>query len=352
MNARPRPRSQPERNAPPDHLEALGRLVETSFPDPTALFHHGLSLLVAQLGVDRAVISRLTDLGWEMLWWASAPGLGEDPVVREPADSYCPSVLEHPNRTLVIPDNHEPGEWRRYSRKVNPAIRSYLGAALRQSGRIIGVLSVSSARPQAFTRAEISMVNALANLFGKTLEVEELKHELRMTRDALDLSTAVVEDSALEAPGTRLPNRHYLDVWMRAYLPLARRRQESISLVRWNHGDLALRRDLRESVVSGLRGEDLLVDLGHGAYLMLLPRTEEEGARILVARLQALMGPIPVGATLWFPLAAANYQDEFRIAMTRAERALTEAGRSGDAAFRWSPIPLDPDSMKGDALAW
>lgn len=327
----------------PGHLEALGNLVEGSFPDPAQLFHHGLSLLVAQLGVDRAVISRFTDLGWEMLWWAHAPHLTDDPLLRNPIDSFCPLVLEHPNRTLVIPDRHAPGAWRRHAHRALPEIRSYLGTALRQSGRTTGVLSVSSARPHDFSRAEVSMVNALANLFGKTLEVEELKHELRLTRDALDLSTAVVEDSALEAPGTHLPNRHYLDVWMRAYLPLARRRQESIALVRWNLALPQVRAERLVGVMGALRGEDLLVDLGHGAFLLLLPRTDQDGVRTLLERLDPLLGSVPLGGTLWIPFSTQPYHQDFRDALARTDRALERAQNLALRPLCWlDPPPLTP----------
>ena len=86
------------------HLSALGRLVDGAFPDPTQFFDHGLALLVQQLGVDRAVMARLTDLGWEAFWWATAEGTTADAAVHQPAVTFCPQVLEHPQRTLAIKD--------------------------------------------------------------------------------------------------------------------------------------------------------------------------------------------------------------------------------------------------------
>jgi len=323
---------------PKNHLHALGELVDHSFLDATQLFQHGLALLVQQLGVERAVMSRHTELGWEVFWRATAEGVEAELTTHEPAHDFCSRVLEHPGRTLMIRDVAKDPAWQG-PRATHPlSAKAYLGASLNQSGRITGVLSVTSGHPKAFTRAEIAMVKALANLFGKTLEVEQLKHELQVTRDALDLTAAVVEDSALEAPVSRLPNLHYLDIWLKANLFLARRRGEAMAVVRWGMPlTLEAKKGLME-VSEALRGEDLLVDLGQEQLLLLLPHTPQGGAQILLDRIRLRLGPIPMGATLWNPTHKAD-RDDF-VLRNATHRAVLGLQRSQETAQERGPMPI------------
>lgn len=308
--------------APEDHLSALGNLVDRAFPNPTQLFDHGLALLVQQLGVERAVMSRLTELGWEAFWWSMNEGMEPEDATQEAVHLFCPQVLERPERTLVVRDAFTDEGWKHSATARKQGLRAYVGCAMYQAGKIMGVLSVATRHPKAWNRAEIAMVKAMANLFSKTVEVEQLKHELHLTRDALDLTTAVVEDSALESPATRLPNLHYLDIWLKANLYLARRRGESMTVVRWN---LPLNRDQRANlleIAGALRGEDLLVDQGKESFLLLLPRTTQEGAQILLDRIRLRLGPVPMGATIWNPLHRTDRDD---ISLSQAQRRATMA---------------------------
>lgn len=344
------------RDGAEDHLSALGKLVEGAFPDPTHFFDHGLALLVQQLGVDRAVMSRLTDLGWEAFWWATAEGTGPDAAVHEAGTSFAPHVLDNPTRTLVIRDAFVEPAWRDHGAFQRHGVRAYLGAPLASSGRFLGVLSASSSRAKAWSKAEIAMVSALANLFSKTLEVEHLKHELHQTRDALDLTAAVVEDSALESARTHLPNRHYLAIWLKANLYLARRRGEEMAVVTWQMTpDLERRRALRD-IAEALRGEDLMVDLGEGGFLLLLPRTSQEGAQILLERIRLRLGPIPMGATLWNPLHKADRNDlSLRNATKRADLALArsrELAKGTQASAVWDLLILNPEDLADTTNPW
>jgi hypothetical protein len=357
-DSRPTPkRTRAIRSADPKgHLHALGQLVDRAFPDPTQLFDHGLALLVQQLGVDRAVMSRLTELGWEAFWWATAEGVEPDLAIHEPTHNFCPHVLENPGRTLMIRDATTDPAWKGHRATRQLGIKAYLGASLNQSGRIMGVLSVTSGRPKAFSRAEIAMVKALANLFGKTLEVEQLKHELQVTRDALDLTTAVVEDSALEAPASRLPNIHYLDIWLKANLFLARRRGEAMAVVRWR---MPLNRESKralQEISDALRGEDLLVDLGHEEFLLLLPRTAQDGAQILLDRIRLRLGSIAMGATLWNPIHKADRNDlVLRNAIKRAVLGLArsqELAKEKGAQVVWDLLLLRPEDLADITNPW
>lgn len=345
-----------EGGAKEDHLTALGDFVERAFPDPAQLFDHGLNLLVQQLGVDRAVMIRVTKLGYEAFWWATAEGIEPDQAIHEAALNFCPKVIQAPARTLVIKDALSDRDLQGHSAFRKLGVRAYIGVPLRQSNKLIGVLSVQSSKPMPFTRAEIAVVNAMANVFSKTLEIENLKHELHMTREALDLTSAVVEDSALETPKTRLPNRHYLEIWLKANLYLARRRAEPMSIARWN---LPLRPETREhlrEIADALRGEDLLVDLGHDEYQLLLPRTGILGAEILLERIRAKIGPIPMGATLWHPLHKADRDDlSLHHSTQRAIEALRRSenrGSDGRGDLIWELLEMRSEDMVENTSPW
>ncbi len=200
------------------------------------------------------------------------------------------------------------------------------------------------------------MVKALANLFSKTLEVENLKHELRVTRDALDLTSAVVEDSALESSATRLPTRPYLDIWLKANLYLARRRGEAMAVAQFQLELSPDRRRRLKEVAEALRGEDLLVDLGHQAFLLLLPRTPQEGAQILLDRIRQRLGAVPMGATLWNPLHRTDRDDlALKKASHRVALALgrsQELFRNGASQVVWDVLPLNPEDLADTTNPW
>lgn len=336
-------RSASPRRGLADHLEALGGLVDCLSPDPTHLFDQGLALLVDHLRVDRALICRATDLGIEVIWWATASGRAPDLADQELAHAFCPQVLAAPGGSLVLRDARREGSWASPAAARRSGVRAYLGVSLSRTGPVVGVLSVDGARAKTFSRGEVAMVKGVAALFGKILEIEQLKHSLRLTQDNLDLTRAVMEDGLLEAPGSRLPNLRFLDIWLRAGLFMARRRGEPMALVRWGlpphrAGLRALRKAAR-----GLRGEDLLVDLGRDEYLLLLPRTDQGGAGTVLAKLRQDLGSLPMGATLWDPGHPGDRDDlALGRALKRAQAGLDRSRRAalgGSPAVVWEVLP-------------
>ncbi|HWQ08817.1 MAG TPA: hypothetical protein VN436_06915, partial [Holophaga sp.] len=168
---------------------------------------------------------------------------------------------------------------------------------------------------------------------------EAMREELRATRNVLDLTAAVVEDHALESPATRLPNLRYLEIWLKAHLYLAQRRGEPMSVAIWQAIlDPEVRQNLQD-IAGALRGEDLLVDLGDGQFLLLLPHTAPEGAQVLLERIRGVLGPIPVGATLWQPLHPAEGEEpDIQQAVLRASEARAyseEHAEGGRAEVQW-----------------
>jgi len=305
------------------HLQLYQALVEPGAMDPTRLFAAGLDLLVAQLDVDSAVMSRVSDLGFEAIWWATRDGIAPGPEVHDPDRTYCTRVLDEPGRTLVIRDAQADPAFQDHPAQVELGVRAFIGVPLRTSDATLGVLSVQSRLPRHFSRKQVILVNLVANFLSKAMEIELLKHELHSTRENLDLTLSVVKESALEAHDSGLPNRAYLEVWLRAYLFLARRRGETLAVVLWSLPPSRETWDRLKDLAERARGEDLLVDLGRGSYAMLLPRTTPQGAEIVLDRVRDQLGPLPMGATLWHPGNPADADDlSIRDALRRAMAAL------------------------------
>ena len=356
MTHAPKARPSPaDRNPDPgnvDHLIALGQLMERASMDAMRFFDHGLALLVEQLGMEAAYMVRLTDLGLEVTWWQVAPDRGVHLFAGRTEDGFVPRVLDHPLRPLVIRDAAQDPTWRRHPAHLDLGLRAFVGTPLWKGNRVIGILAVQDAQPRDFTRQEIALVLAVANLMGKTLEVELLKAELHQTRDALDLTAAVVQDNALESSDTGIPNRHYLDIWLRANLYLARRRGEAMAVVRWylRHTPAHLR--TLKQIAERLRGEGLLVDLDHGQWLLLLPHTPESGSQVLLDRLREQIGKVPMGATIWNPVWNPDHEDmEIRHALRRAEEGLEDSqGTKGHPVVWKVPDPLTEGLLPSDEI--
>ncbi len=309
-----------------DHLAALAELLGRDSSDPVRLFEHSLALLRERLDADRALLTRVSGLGHEIFWWSAAHEKAMHRIFEHPEQGYCSWVLAHPERPLVIRDAAQDPRWKDHPGCTELGIRAYAGVVLREGDKVVGTLCVQHDAPLAMGRGALSLLKALGHLLSKTLEAEQLKQELLATRDALELSSAVVQDSALQSPRTGLPNRRYLDIWTRATVFLARRRNEEMALALWNQPMERGFKSRLAGVSSALRGEDLLVELDPDRYLLLMPHTTPEGADVLLARVREQLGPHPVGATLWQPTDEDLY---LRDALLRASHALAEARRKG-----------------------
>lgn len=309
-----------------DHLAALANLLAEDSADPARLFEHGLALVMERLRADRALLTRVAGLGYEVFWWAAEDEKAMHPIFQHPEKGYCPWVLEHPERPLVVRDAVAEPLWRESQAWTELGIRAYAGVALRVNGKVMGTLCVQAGEARVFGRGSLTLLKALGHLFGKTLEAEHLKQELQATRDALELSSAVVQDSALQSARSSLPNRRYLEVWLRATVFLARRRNEQMALTLWTQ---PMERGLKarmEAVSDALRGEDLLVELASDQYLLLMPHTSPDGAATLLARVRESLGTHPAGGTLWDP---QGEDLSLRDALKRASRAMAEARNKG-----------------------
>jgi GGDEF domain-containing protein len=218
--------------------------------------------------------------------------------------------------------------WRKSPAYLELGIRAYAGVALKVNDRHNGTLCVQHHAPRSFTRAELALLRTMGHLMARTLESENLKQDLQSALNALELSSAIVEDSALVSGRSGLPNRRYLDIWLRSSLFMARRRREPMILALWSQ-PMAVGTKVRLAAAAGhLRGEDLLVELSSDQYLLLMPHTSDSGAEVLLARLREAVGHYPTGATMWLP----NGKDmTMKSALRRVAKAFTDANHARSA---------------------
>lgn len=326
------PKSVKHRTSTSNHLTELSDLLQDSRKDPSRFFEHGLALLVQAFGVDRALLTRVTGLGYEVFWWATGPKATMDRIFEAPEKGFCPFLIAHPDRPLTIQDSALDSRWKKSPGCLELGLRSYAGVALKVGNDTLGTLCLQHHAPRIFTKAELSLLRTMGHLMAHMLESENLKHELRMALEALELSSAILEDSALESSKSGLPNRRYLEVWLRASLYMARRRKESMVLALWSQPMVPGFKGRLKAAAGHLRGEDLLVELSTDQYLLLLPHTTTSGAEVLLARLRETLGSHPTGATLWLP---DGKDMTLKSALRHVAKAFTDANREG-LALVWT----------------
>lgn len=99
-----------------------------------------------------------------------------------------------------------------------------------------------------------------------------------------------------------------------------------MAVVGWNQELTPLLLEPLRELAETFRGEDLLVDMGQGGFLLLMPHTDQEGAKRPLERLRAVTGQVPMGATLWDPKQAGDRDDvTFVATRTRVHAALVES---------------------------
>ncbi|HWQ09469.1 MAG TPA: GAF domain-containing protein [Holophaga sp.] len=311
-------------------MQALGELLREPDLSPFALLDAALELLSRQFMVDQAMIARLSEKNLEAFWWVGAGTGAKVPPEVLHGLKLCERVLQAPEGQLILGSVFE--------EEGGPGIQAFAGVVLREGGHAIGTLAVLCRHPFAFCEGDIEFIRSVAGLLERALEIENLRYQLKVAQDSLALSAAVAQDSSLEGPSTGLPNGRFLEVWMKGHMPRARRRKETLCVAIWEWEGKAPGVATIRKVAQGLRGEDLLVELGPSRLLLLLPQTLQEGGNVLLERLAKKLGNPPMGATLWLP-----ERDDLQLggALRRAERARLEAVKE-HGGIKWK-LPAVPD---------
>jgi hypothetical protein len=292
-------RIKPEKRALDGLVEALQTLLRlTSREDPFFLMH-GLELLLENLGGACAYLVMMGGETLEAQWWVPSR---EDEPGPEPVPSFCRWLQDNPFRTLALRDIRNDPHWQDDPVLAKRGIRAAAGAALWGEGRLKGLVFVHYPDPHRFSRPELALLDAVAGFMGRILESEDLKFALSRLENSLAITKAVVEDSSIHDPATKLPNLRYLDIWLKANLSLASPDRELMTIAEWHlPGDARAQAALIREVAEGVRGGDLLVSLGKGRFLLILQRMPKGMGHIFLLRLRHRLGELPMGATLWVP---------------------------------------------------
>jgi PAS domain S-box-containing protein len=188
-------------------LQAVGALL-TAGMSLDEVFNYIFDLLSRVVFYDSVSIQLL---GENQIVFAAGRGFSDTrrahEIIRE---SLLPSIEERwgqpHQRVIVIPDTEHDPRW--YALPGSEPIRSWVGAALRVKGRLLGILNVDSFTPHAYTEATGETVAAFANQAAIAIENAQLHDVVR--RHAEELEGRVV-DRTLELERERKRTAAILD---------------------------------------------------------------------------------------------------------------------------------------------
>ena len=214
----------------PGHpMRALGVLLRNQDLDPFRFFDAALELLIRHFLVDHALITKLSGGNLDTFWWAHAGTGATEPMEVHQSLRLCERVLREPEEGLAL--------GKVFAADGGPWLRAFAGVALREGGRVVGTLALLHAQPRIFSEEDLDFLKSMAGLLGRAMEIENLKYKLQVAQESLDLSSAVVQDSALESATTGLPNGRFLEVWVKGHMHHARRQKETLCVALWEGAD-------------------------------------------------------------------------------------------------------------------
>ncbi len=259
----------------------------------------------------------------------SGKGAGEKPLVFRRNEGILGWVVEHKEPAFV-------GDARSDLRFVSHEgqgfkIQSLIAEPLWAGGDVIGVLSVSSPKREAFTEDDQLLVRLLANCSISPVEKARLRR------------LAVVDDLTLAF------NHRYLSPRLREEIERVKRTGAPLSLLLMDldhfksvndaHGhavgDVVLR-TFADRVRSSVRRLDVLVRRGGEEFVLLMPGTSSPEAKVIAERIQEALAAAsvvtdagPVRQTVSTGLATWDGSESAEALERRADLAMYEAKRRG-----------------------
>ncbi len=173
--------------------------------------------------------------------------------------------------------------------------RSFIFSPLIYAGAVVGVITVQSYQPNAYTRTNVETIRALGSYIAVALNNSRQSEELHKKAKELEVLSRT-------DPLTGLYNRRFIIEKMEEERTRFRRYGKPFSLVivdidffkrvndAWGHdcGDFVLVEAARH-IKRMLREQDCLARWGGEEFLLLLPETDSAGAEMLADRLRASM---------------------------------------------------------------
>ncbi len=166
-------------------LQAVGALL-TAQMSLNEVFDYVFDLLARVVEYDSVSVQLVED---DRLALTAGRGFPDAAVMRDVISHVSKSTLEERwgaahTRVMTLPDTHADPRW-----IIHPGseyIRSWIGAALRVKGRLLGILNVDSATPGAYTEELGETVAAFANQAAIAIENAQLNEAVRRHADELE----------------------------------------------------------------------------------------------------------------------------------------------------------------------
>lgn len=275
----------------------------------------------------KAPICAVSLIDRDRQWFKSIVGLDVAETTR--SVSFCTHTIKH-EKPLVIANAEEDPCFKDNPLVVGPPyIRSYAGAPLRTpDGYNVGALCVIDTVPRSFTDAQLAILSSFA-----ALVVDEL--ELRLIAERDHLTGALTRRGFVGKVEAEL--EHARSKGRTSFLLLMDIDHFKAVNDSYGHpaGDKVLRA-VAETCSGQLRANDLFGRLGGEEFGILLPDTDEAGARSLAEDIRCAIEShsVPVaggiGVTASFGLAALTSSvEKAEDWISQADRALYGAKRSG-----------------------
>jgi diguanylate cyclase (GGDEF)-like protein len=340
-----------------ERLAALRRyrVLDTS-PEP--VFDRTAAVAAQALKAPIALISLVDEA---RQWFKARVGL---PVAETPREhSFCAHALDR-TRPLVVTDARADPRFAGNPLVLGePGIRFYAGAPLRTTdGHVLGTLCVIDRRPRELSADQARLLEDLAAIVMDTLElrlaglraIDEIAERQRLEGELRH----VAETDAL----TGLANRRSLIRALAREFRRARRHDHGLAVLIFDldrfkavndthghaTGDAVLRETARRAL-GGVRDEDTVGRIGGEEFVVVLPETDQAGARHAAERLRLAIGDRPMAVnglelTVTVSVGAATLHplDEgHKVLLGRADEALYDAKQAGRNRVAIARPPAD-----------
>ncbi len=229
---------------------------------------------------------------------------------------------------------------------IPPRIRSFVAIPLKADGRVIGVISVSHSRPNAFNTEEVQMLNVLGAQAAATIQRTEAFQAMEML--------------AITDGLTQCYNHRYFEIRLDDELRRSKRYNLNLSLImvdvdnfksindHFGHatGDSVMQQ-LGSLLRKSVRDTEIVARYGGDEFALILPQTDCESALIAAERIRSKVestrfvaadGQVNLRLTVSVGVADGVQYTNGRIGLLEgADKALYGAKRSGkNKVFRTS----------------
>ncbi|MDQ8038255.1 MAG: sensor domain-containing diguanylate cyclase [Pedobacter sp.] len=325
---------------PADELARLATLRKYDVLDtpPEQAFDDAVKLASVICGTPIALVTLIDE---SRQWFKAKIGLDGTETERDHA--FCAHAILEPQHVMVVPDaTQDPRFVDNPYVTGDPEVRFYAGAPLvSPSGHAMGTLCVIDSAPRAMADDKRDALAAIARTVSAQLELRRVSHELSVANDHLRTLSFI-------DPLTGVANRRALDARLNEEIARAARHDAPLSLLMFDIDHFKSYNDefghvlgddvllcFAELLRMDIRQTDLVARFGGEEFVVLLPETTEEGARMLAERYRARVESTnfpgkkittSIGLAVWQP--RFEQPEQFIDAADQALYAAKRAGRN------------------------